>query len=174
MSSIKERGREVLGKVTGTLQSAIDQSQSELGKLQSQAAGAPDASKVRIRAKIGETQARQDAGQEKLRASLETQISDAKAQIADLEAAAAGVTGAARDKIVHDADQAKAQRSSVQNKLQTNLEAELAEAESELATLQKEAADAGPEVAPKIMVRAEWARLRRDTMQERLQAARQL
>ncbi len=174
MSTIKERGREVFGKVTGTLQSGVDQAQSELGKLESQAAGAPDASKVRIRAKIGETQARQEAGQEKLRASLETQISDAKAQIADLEAAAAGVTGAARDKIMRDADQAKAQRNSAQQKLQTSLEADVAEAESELATLQKEAAEAGPEAAPKIMVHAEWARLRRDAMQERLQAARHL
>lgn len=172
--SIREKGREVWGKVTGGLESGIDQAQAELGKLQSQAAGAPDATKARIQAKIGETQAKQDAGQEKLRANLESQITDANANIRDLDAAAAGVTGAAHDKIVHDADEAKAERDKARQKLRTSLEAEVAEAEAERAVLEKEAGDASPEAAVRIRERALWARVRRDAVQGRLQAAQRL
>ena len=59
MAAIKEKGREVLGKVSASLQFGVDQAQAELGKLESQAAGAPDATKVRVRAKIGETSGKQ-------------------------------------------------------------------------------------------------------------------
>lgn len=172
MSEIKERGRAFWGKVTSGLESGIDQAQSELGKLQQQAAAAPEASKVRIRAKIGETRGRQDAGQEKLRSSLMQQVTDADAQIADLEGAAAGVSGGAREKILHDADQVRAERDQALGKLENSLEGEIVETESEMQALQKEAADATSGAATRIRMRVEWVRARRDAAQQWLQEIR--
>ncbi len=174
MSSIFEKGREVWGKVSGSLESAMDQAQSEVGKLQTQAAGAPDASKARIWAKIGETQAKQEADQEKLRSSLLDQIAEANTQLSQLEGAAAGVSGSAREKLTRDIDQVREERDKALTKLTTNLESEIAAAENEMATLQKEAADASGGAAARIQVRAEWARIRRDTVQQWLQEVRTL
>lgn len=172
MSSIKEKSREVWGKVSGSLESGVNQAQAELGKLQEQAARAPDASKARIRAKIGETRAKQDADQEKLRSNLAAQIADADVQVGELEAAARGVSADAREKVLRDVEQVRAERDKAHQKLVTNLEAEVAEAESELATLQKQAADAPADAAARIMARAEWARVWRDAVQGSLQAVK--
>lgn len=172
MSSIKEKSREVWGKVSGSLESGMDQAQAELGKLQEQAARAPDASKARIRAKIGETRAKQEADQEKLRSNLAAEIAAANLQIGELEAAGAGVSGDAREKILHDVEQVRAERDKAHQKLVTNLEAEIAEAQSETATLQREAADAPADAASRIMARAEWASVRRDAVQGSLQAVK--
>ncbi len=173
LTGIKEKGRAVWGKVSGSLETGMDQAQVELGKLQQQAAQAPESSRARIYTRIGETRARQEADQEKLRSSLAQQIADADVQIADLEAAAMAVSGEAHEKIVHDADEVRAQRGKAQQRLVSNLEVELAEAQSEMATLQKEAADAPPDAADRIMMRATWAKARRDALQERLAAVRQ-
>ena len=172
MSGIKERSREVWGKVTGGLESGMDQAQADLGRLQEQAAKAPDASKAHIHAKIGETHAKQEADQEKLRSNLAAEVAEDDLQIAQLEAAAAGVSGDAHGKIVHDIDQVRAERDKAHQKLVNNLEAEVAEIEGELTALEKAAADAPADAAARIMARAEWARVRRDAVQGSLQAVR--
>jgi hypothetical protein len=173
MSSIKEKSRQVLGKVSAGLQSGVDQAQAELGKLESQAAGASDATRVRTRAKIGETRGKQEAGWEKMRTSLEQQISEAEAEIRELESAASGVSGDARERIMSQADKTRSEREEAHAKLVNSLESEAAEAENEMMSLEKEATEAGGETAERIMMRAGWARMRRDTMQERLEAIRQ-
>lgn len=172
MSSIKEKGREVWGKVSSSLESGMDQAQAELGKLQEQAARAPDASRASIRAKIGETRAKQEADEEKLRSNLAAEVAEADLQIGQLEAAVGGTSGDAREKILRDVEQMRAERAKAHEKLVTNLEAEVAEVEGELATLQKRAADAPADAAARIMARAEWARVRRDAVQGSLQAVK--
>ncbi len=194
MSGIREKGREAWGKLAArteaelaelnvkrraaqeklqaSLQSGTDRAQAELGKLESQAAGAPESARAGMRARIGESRAKQEAGWEKLRASLEAEIADAGTSVAQLEAAASGLSGEARERVAHDADEVRAERDKARGKLVANLEAELAEAQSEMETLQKEAADAPPEAAARIVARAEWARARRDAVQGGLQAIR--
>ena len=170
--SIKERGREAWGKITAGVQSGVDQAQAELGRLESQAAGAPDATKARIRGQIGQTRGKQEAGWEKVRAGLEQQILEADAEIRELEAAAAGVSGDARARIMEQVEKVRRERNGAREKLENSLQSEIVEAENEMQTLQKEAADAGGKAAERIMRRAEWARVRRDAMQERLEAVR--
>ena len=172
MSGLKEKTREVWGKVTASTQAGIDQSQAELGKLQAQAAGAPDASKIHIRAQIGEAQAKRDADEEKMRSSLLEQVVEANAQINQLEAAAAGLSGEARDKVTRDVEQMRADRDRARAKLENSLQAEIAETESEISTLEKAAAEAPNSVAARIMTRANWARAHHDTAQQWLQEIR--